>query len=96
MFNESKSTMKLTTLLLSAALVASGSAASAASLLFSQTLTPQSGSGSTTFFDYDNNFDETFDFSGAAIDTIEEFRLTLIVSGARDEFVGFPPGALFP
>lgn len=59
--------------------------AQAASLLFSQTLTPTSGDGDTKFFDDDNDFNESFDFSAVAYDSIDRFELTLVASASADE-----------
>jgi hypothetical protein len=66
-----------------AVLLAGG--AQASSLLFSQTLTPTSGDGDTKFFDDDNDFNESFDFSAVAYDSIDRFELTLVASASADE-----------
>lgn len=59
-------------------------AASAATLLYDETIVPQNGSGSTTFYDDDNDFNETWDFSSIS-GTVDYFELTLDVSGATDD-----------
>ncbi|RKF16541.1 VPLPA-CTERM sorting domain-containing protein [Roseovarius spongiae] len=77
---------------LAGALFVSG-AASASTLIYDQTLIPNSSSNSTTFFDDDNDFSESWDFSGVAYTAIDRFELTLEVSGAADEsgwFFGHP------
>ncbi|SFG17389.1 VPLPA-CTERM protein sorting domain-containing protein [Roseobacter denitrificans OCh 114] len=87
--------LKITTLLLTGALALTTSLASAATLS-DMTLTPNSGSNSTTFFDADNDFSETFAFGSNIVagSVIDSFRLTLDVSGATNEsglFLGFIP-----
>ena len=59
--------------------------AGAATLIYDQSLTPSSGSSSTTFYDDDNDFSEFWDFSGVSYTSIDRFELTLEVSGAKDE-----------
>ena len=78
--------MKLTTLLLAGVLGLSASIASAATL-YDATLTPSSGKGSTTFFDDKNDFSESFVFGSSIANgsVIDSFRLTLDVSGAKNE-----------
>ncbi|QCO55029.1 VPLPA-CTERM sorting domain-containing protein [Pseudorhodobacter turbinis] len=78
--------MKLTTFILAGGLAVTASVASAATLS-DMTLTPSSISGSTTFFDNNNDFNESFAYGSgiAAGSVIDSFRLTLNVSGARNE-----------
>lgn len=59
--------------------------ANAASLIFTQTITPESSDGDTTFEDDDNDFDETFDFTALDIGSIDRLELTLHSSGFADE-----------
>ncbi|WP_425040244.1 VPLPA-CTERM sorting domain-containing protein [Primorskyibacter sp. S187A] len=65
----------------------------AAALIYDQTLIPNSSSNSTTFFDVDNDFNESFDFSAVNYTSIDRFELTLDVSGSSDEsaFFGLIP-----
>lgn len=60
-------------------------AASAATLIYDQTRTPLNGASSSTFFDADNDFSESWDFSGSSYTSIESFVLTLEATGATGE-----------
>ena len=72
-------------ILLAAAFSLISGAATAAPLIYDETIVPSNGSGSTTFFDNDNDFNETFNFSSVNYTSIDSFRLTLDVSGATNE-----------
>lgn len=67
--------------------------ANASTLIFSETLIPVSGNGDTTFFDDDNDFNESFDFSAVDYASVDRFELTLTIAGATDEdaFFGIIP-----
>lgn len=60
-------------------------AASAATLIYDQTLIPNNHANSTTFYDDDNDFNESWDFSSVSFTSIDRFELTLEVSGSHDE-----------
>lgn len=73
-----------------------GAPAAQAALIYDQTLTPVSSDGDTTFFDDDNDFNESFDFTALDILSIDRFELTLTSAGFSGEsgcglFLGFIP-----
>jgi predicted dehydrogenase len=65
--------------------LAVGAGSAQGGLIFSETKIPVSGDGDTTFYDDDNDFSLTFDFSSLDIDSVDYFDLILVSSGFNDE-----------